>query len=490
MCGRGGIGIRAALRSLWDFSRGSSNLLDRTIENIDMNKDLESNKNQNHNSNIIAINKILDENDNQQLLAFVKELHNADIADLIQNLEENKRIKFIDNLKDSFDPEILTYLNETLKEEIIDNLDIKKLASNASDLDVDDAVDVVEDLEESEQVEFLNNLSEKERKLIQEGLNYPEDSAGRLMQRNFVSISDKWNVGNAIDYLRKQTSILPDDFYDIYLYDNNNKISGIVPLGRLMSSNRNIDLINIKNKETRMINVLTDQEEVAYQFNKYAMVSAPVVNDDNFIIGSITVDDVVDVIEEEREEDILKLGGVGQADIYDAVFNTTKLRFSWLLVNLLTAIAASIVIGFFQASIEKVVALAVLMPIVASMGGNAGTQTLTVSVRALATKELTPSNALRIIAKETFVGGINGIIFAILVGLLSSYWFSNSLLGIVIALAMILNLLVAGLAGTLIPLTLNKLKIDPALASGVILTTITDVFGFLSFLGLASIFII
>ena len=220
------------------------------------------------------------------------------------------------------------------------------------------------------------------------------------------------------------------------------------------------------------------------------MVSAPVVDENNIIIGSITVDDVVDVIEEEREEDILKLGGVGQADIYNAVIDTTKSRFSWLLVNLLTAVIASIVIGFFQASIEKVVALAVLMPIVASMGGNAGTQTLTVSVRAIATKELTTSNALKIIIKETFVGGINGIIFAIIIGLLSSYWFSDDLLGLVIAMAMILNLIIAGFAGILIPITLNKFKIDPALASGVILTTITDVFGFLSFLGLASFLLI
>jgi magnesium transporter len=257
-----------------------------------------------------------------------------------------------------------------------------------------------------------------------------------------------------------------------------------------MSSNRIIKLENIKHKITRTVNVFTDQEEVAYQFNKYALVSAPVVNEDNVIIGSVTVDDVVDVIEEEREEDILKLGGVGQADIYDAVIDTTKSRFSWLLVNLLTAIIASIVIGFFQASIEKVVALAVLMPIVASMGGNAGTQTLTVSVRALAMKELTAANAFKIVTKETFVGGINGFIFALIIGLLSAYWFEDTLLGFVIALAMILNLIIAGLAGTLIPLTLNKFNIDPALASGVILTTITDVFGFLSFLGLATIVII
>ena len=461
---------------------------DYIMENNIKKSNLE--KNQTLISKIETINQLLNDINKDNLLKFVSEIHNADLADIIQNLEENKRRELVKSIKDIFDPEILTYLNESLKDEIIDNLDIKKLASKTADLDVDDAVDVVEDLEESDKEEFLSNISEKERRLIQEGLNYPEDSAGRLMQRKFVSINENWNVGNTIDFLRKKTDNLPEDFYDIFLINNENKVTGIVPLGRLMSSNRNVDLNNIKNKETRIINVLTDQEEVAYQFKKYAMVSAPVVNENDVIIGSITVDDVVDVIEEEREEDILKLGGVGQADIYDAVFDTTKLRFSWLLVNLLTAIAASIVIGFFQASIEKVVALAVLMPIVASMGGNAGTQTLTVSVRALATKELTPSNTLRIIAKETFVGGINGFIFAVLVGLIASYWFSDTLLGMIIALAMIINLLVAGLAGALIPISLNKLKIDPALASGVILTTITDVFGFLSFLGLASIFII
>ena len=263
-----------------------------------------------------------------------------------------------------------------------------------------------------------------------------------------------------------------------------------MPLGRLMGSKREISLNTIINKDLKLIEVNTDQEEVAYLFSKYGLVSAPVIDENKKIIGSITVDDVVEVIEEEREEDILKLGGVGQTDIYNAVIDTTKSRFSWLLVNLLTAVVASIVIGFFEASIEKVVALAILMPIVASMGGNAGTQTLTVAVRALAVKELTASNALKIITKETFIGGLNGIIFAIIISVVSMYWFQDIMLGVIIGFAMVLNLIVAGFAGTIIPITLDKLKIDPALASGVILTTITDVFGFLSFLGLATLFLI
>ena len=419
----------------------------------------------------------------------IKELHNADIADILHNLDPEIRIVFIEKIKSNFDPEILTYLNDSLRDEIVEELDVKQLASNSKTLEIDDAVDLVEDFEKSDQNTFLENIEENERKLIEEGLNYPEDSAGRLMQRNFVSFEDSWNVGQAIDNLRQNKKNLPEDFYEIYLINNDKRISGTVPLGRLMGSKREINLSDIKNKKTRKIKVNIDQEEVAFLFNKYGLVSAPVINENENIIGSITVDDVVDVIEEEREEDILKLGGVGQTDIYDAVINTTRLRFSWLFLNLLTAIIASFVISFFQTSIEKVVALAVLMPIVASMGGNAGTQTLTVSVRALAIKELNPTNAMKIVLKETFIGGINGIIFAIITSLVSMYWFQDIMLGLIIGLAMVLNLILAGFAGTIIPLTLDKFKIDPALASGVILTTITDVFGFLSFLGLASIFL-
>ena len=424
------------------------------------------------------------------VLSYLKDIHNADIAEILQNLDPVLRLSLLNIMDKKFDPEILTYLNDSLREEIIDTLDIKQLANNAKSLDIDDAVDLAEDLEEQNQNIFLENLDKEERTLVKEGLNYPEDSAGRLMQRQFVAIDQSWNVGQAIDYLRNNKGNLPEDFYDIYLINQNKEAKGVVPLGRLMGSKREVELNSITSKDLRLIDVNTDQEDVALLFNKYGLVSAPVINDQKKIIGSITVDDVVEVIEEEREEDILKLGGVDHDDLYESVISTTKSRISWLIVNLMTAVVASIVIGLFEAAIEKVVALAILMPIVASMGANAGTQTLTVAVRAIAVKELTTSNAIKIITKETLIGGINGIIFAIIISLISIYWFDNLLLGLIIGLAMILNLLIAGFSGIVIPLVLDKLKIDPALASAVILTTITDVFGFLSFLGLATLFLI
>jgi len=432
----------------------------------------------------------LEEDNFDELQLLLKELHNADIAEIIKELDSELRVILIKQIKNIFDPEILTYLSESLREEIINLLDIKKLAANAKTLDTDDALDLIEDLEETDQSTFLENINESERKFIEEGLNYPEDTAGRLMQRQFVALDSSLNVGEAIDFLRSNKDNLPEDFYEIYLVNNLKNILGIVPLGRLMGSKRQIELKNIKNKKTRSVNVNMDQEEVAFLFNKYGLVSVPVLDDSNALIGTITVDDVVSVIEEEREEDILKLGGVGQTDLYNAVIDTSKSRFSWLFLNLLTAIIASLVISFFQTSIEKVVALAVLMPIVASMGGNAGTQTLTVAVRALAVKELSTSNAFKIVFKETFIGGVNGLMFSIIISLVSIYWFGDLYLGFVIGFAMLLNLIVAGFAGIIIPITLTKFKVDPALASGVILTTVTDVFGFLSFLGLATIFLI
>ena len=444
----------------------------------------------NSNKSIRLVTDYLENYKYDKILSLLKDFHNADIAEILQNLDPVLRLSLLNIMDKNFDPEILTYLNDSLREEIIETLDIKQLANNAKSLDIDDAVDLAEDLEEKNQNIFLENLDKEERTLVKEGLNYPEDSAGRLMQRQFVAIDQSWNVGQAIDYLRNNKGNLPEDFYDIYLINQNKEAKGIVPLGRLMGSKREIELNSIINKELRLIDVNTDQEDVALLFNKYGLVSAPVINNQKKIIGSITVDDVVEVIEEEREEDILKLGGVDHTDLYESVISTTKSRISWLIVNLMTAVVASIVIGLFEAAIEKVVALAILMPIVASMGANAGTQTLTVAVRAIAVKELTTSNAIKIITKETLIGGINGIIFAIIISLISIYWFESLMLGLIIGLAMILNLLIAGFSGIAIPLVLDKLKIDPALASAVILTTITDVFGFLSFLGLATLFLI
>ena len=436
------------------------------------------------------VSEYLENYQNNKIFEYLNDMHNADIAELLQNLDPVLRLSLLNIISNKFDPEILTYLNDSLRDEIVETLDIKQLANNAKELDTDDAVDLVEDLEKEDQDTFLENLDEEERNLIEEGLNYPEDSAGRLMQREFVALDESWNVGQAIDYLRGNKKNLPEDFYDIYLTDLDKKVQGVVPLGRLMGSKRDINLNSIINKELRLIEVNMDQEDVAYLFSKYGLVSAPVIDEQNKIIGSITVDDVVDVIEEEREEDILKLGGVGHTDIYNTVLDTTRSRISWLIVNLMTAVVASLVIGLFEAAIEKVVALAILMPIVASMGANAGTQTLTVAVRALAVKELTTSNAIKIIIKETVIGSINGIIFAIIISLVSIYWFQDLMLGIILGLAMVLNLILAGFAGTIIPLALEKMRIDPALASAVILTTITDVFGFLSFLGLATLFLI
>ena len=456
-----------------------------------MEEKIDNNQNKFSTDNAVdLVSEYLENYQNNKIFEYLNDMHNADIAELLQNLDPILRLSLLNIISNKFDPEILTYLNDSLRDEIVETLDIKQLANNAKELDTDDAVDLVEDLEKEDQDTFLENLDEEERNLIEEGLNYPEDSAGRLMQREFVAIDESWNVGQAIDYLRGNKKNLPEDFYDIYLTDLDKKVQGVVPLGRLMGSKRDINLNSIINKELRLIEVNIDQEDVAYLFSKYGLVSAPVIDEQKKIIGSITVDDVVDVIEEEREEDILKLGGVGHTDIYNTVLDTTRSRISWLIVNLMTAVVASLVIGLFEAAIEKVVALAILMPIVASMGANAGTQTLTVAVRALAVKELTTSNAIKIIIKETVIGSINGIIFAIIISLVSIYWFQDLMLGIILGLAMVLNLILAGFAGTIIPLALEKMRIDPALASAVILTTITDVFGFLSFLGLATLFLI
>jgi len=321
--------------------------------------------------------------------------------------------------------------------------------------------------------------------MVEEGLAFPEDSAGRLMERDFVAVPAFWSVGETIDFLRESDD-LPNDFYDIFVVDPRHKAVGTIALSHVLRSKRPIKIKDIMVSDIVTVPAMMDQEEVAFLFSQQDLVSAPVVDDANRLIGTITVDDVLDVIHEEAEEDIMRLGGVSSDDLYSAAFETGRSRFSWLFVNLLTAIAASIVIGLFEGTIEQIVMLAVLMPIVASMGGNAGTQTMTVAVRALATKELTASNAMRVLGKEALVGVYNGFLFALLIGCVAWYWADSWQIGGVMAIAMIVTLVLAAFSGMAIPLILARTGIDPAIASSVILTTITDVVAFTAFLGLAA----
>jgi len=336
----------------------------------------------------------------------------------------------------------------------------------------------------------MRHLSRRVRAVVEEGLNFPEESAGRLMQREFVAIPQFWTVGKTADYLRAASESLPDKFYDIFIVDPMHKYIGSVTLSDVLCTQRSVKMESIVDENRAKVPITMDQEQVAQIFRRKDLLSAPVVDDDGRLVGVITVDDIVDVIDAEAEEDLLSMGGVSDSDIYSSTLTTVRSRSTWLLVNLFTAFIAACVISLFEGSIEKIVALAVLMPIVASMGGNAGTQTLTVAVRALATKELSSANAWRVIGKESLVGMLNGIFFALLLGTAVWWWFQDLKLGLVIASALVINLLVAGFFGAFVPVTLTRMNIDPAPAAGIFLTMMTDVIGFLAFLGLATIFLL
>ena len=422
--------------------------------------------------------------------ALIEPLHYSDLADLLERLGPDERTALLDIMGDDLDPEILSELDDAVLDDVIDEIGLDDVAAAVAELDTDDAVQVVEELEEDEKKQVLDAIPASDRTLIEEALSYPEDSAGRLMQREVVTVPTFWSVGETIDFIRataeENEDGLPDMFYDIFVVDPTHNPVGTIPLSRLLKTKRPVPVTGVMETELKQIPVDLDQEEVAFLFRQRDLVSAPVVDAGGRLVGAITIDDVVDVIDEEFEEDIMRLGGVREDDLYSAAIETTRSRFSWLLVNLVTAIVASLVIGLFEATIEQMVALAVLMPIVASMGGNAGTQSLTVAVRALAMKELTPTNAMRVMGKELLVGGFNGILFAVLTGGVAWFWFDSQAIGFVIAMAMIINMVVAGLAGTSIPLVLERVGVDPAVASSVFLTTITDVVGFFVFLGLAA----
>ena len=436
-----------------------------------------------------TVEHALEEGEVERAAELAAALHAADQADLLEQLGHDERVSLVAELKPKLDPELLTHLDETLREEVLGQLTPEETGAAIAQLDTDDAIEVLGDLDESEQIAILQTLPMPERAAVEQGLTYPEDSAGRLMQRELVAAPEFWTVGQAIDYLRSKPD-LPDEFYDIYIVNPRFEPVGSIPLSKVVRSKRGVLLTELKLKELHLIPFDTDQEEVGFLFRQYGLVSAPVVDANRRLLGVITVDDVVHVIEEEAEEDILRLGGVQEADIFATPMQTVLRRFPWLFINLGTAILASIVIAQFEDAIEQVVALAVLMPIVASMGGNAGTQTLTVVVRALATKEVTPANATRVLGKELLAGGFNGVLFMVSGLLLAFLWFGDPLLGVLFGIAMLVTLVFGSLAGVAIPVVMDRLGLDPAVVSGVFLTTVTDVVGFFAFLGLAALYLL
>ena len=434
---------------------------------------------------VAALREAVRADDREAALALVAPLHIADLADLTEQIGAGERRAFLDLVWSDIDQGFLAELSEGMRDEILGELDPTMLAEAARELDTDDVVYLLEDLETETQDRVLEALDPGDRAAVSKSLTYPEYSAGRLMQSEVVKAPPFWTVGQMIDELRAADG-LPERFYDIVVVDPAMKPIGKIPLSAILAHPRPVKLEALMGPAPRTLHVEDAQEDVAYAFNQYHLVSAPVVDDDGRLVGVITIDDAMIALEEEAEEDIKRLAGVGDEEITDRVWEITRRRFPWLAVNLATAVLASLVIAVFDKAIEQLVALAVLMPIVASMGGNAGTQTLTVAVRALATRDLTATNAMRVVAREALVGGLNGIAFAVIMAGIAWVWFGDLGIAAVIAAAMVVNLLAAGLSGILVPLALDRLGADPALASGTFVTTVTDVVGFLAFLGLAA----
>jgi len=433
-----------------------------------------------------AVSDALEQGDTDTARRATLELKEADLADLIEFLRPDLRGALIAALGPDVPAEMFSELQEPIRDELIKEMPADQLAAVVGELDSDDAVYLLEDLEESDQIEILSKVSRIDRARLRRSLDYPEDTAGRIMQADFVAVPPFWSVGQTIDYMREAHD-LPDSFSELYVIDPAFHLIGTVPLSFLLRSRRPKLISEITNTDVQTFSALQDQEQVARDFERYNLLSAPVVDEDQRLVGIITADDVVEVVQEEAGEDIFRLAGVGDEGITENFVQITGRRFTWLFINLLTAIFASIVIGLFDATLQQQVALAILMPIVASMGGNAGTQTMTVAVRALAMKDITAVNTLRVIGRELAVGLINGLVFAVLLAAAVLIWFGSGELGLIIAAAMIVNMFAAALSGILVPLLLDKMGIDPAIASSVFVTTVTDVVGFFAFLGLASL---
>jgi magnesium transporter len=427
----------------------------------------------------------LEAEDQAELIDAVGELHESELGDVLESLQPDQRHRLVMLLGDRFDFSALTEVDEAVRLEIIENLPNEQIAMAISELDSDDAVYILEDLEPEDQDDILSKLPFTERIRLRRSLDYPEDTAGRRMQTEFVAVPPFWTIGQTIDYLRDNKD-LPDSFSQVFVVDPTFKLLGVVDLDKILRTQRAVKIEEVMRDTNYPIPAEMDQEEAAQLFEQYDLLSAAVVDENGRLVGVLTIDDVVDVIQEEAEEDIMRLGGVGDEELSDSVTTTSRSRVPWLTVNLFTAFMAASVIALFDATIEQIVALAVLMPIVAGMGGNAGSQTMTVTVRALATRDLGIHNSGRIIRRETFVGLINGAVFGTLIGLVAGFWFQSVEIGMIITAAMMINMLAAALAGIIIPLLLDRFGADPAVASAVFVTTVTDIIGFFAFLGIAS----
>ncbi|WP_271896510.1 magnesium transporter [Candidatus Phyllobacterium onerii] len=419
------------------------------------------------------------------LRSHVGKLHQSELGHVLEALQPDQRRALVELLGDEFDFAALTEVDEAVRLEIVDAMPNRQIAEGVQELDSDDAVYILEDLEQEDRDEILAQLPFTERVRLRRSLGYPEETAGRRMQTEFVAVPPFWTVGQTIDYMRDNDD-LPESFSQIFVIDPMFRLLGAIDLDRILRTRRDVKIDEITHETRHAIPATMDQEEAAQIFEQYDLLSAAVVDENDRLVGVLTIENIVDVIQEEAEEDILRLGGVGDEELSDSVLSTSRSRTPWLVVNLFTAFLSASVIGLFDGTIQQMVALAVLMPIVASMGGNAGTQTMTVTVRALATRDMDIYNAGRIIRREASVGLINGVIFAIMIGVIAGLWFANINIGGIIAAAMVINMLAAALGGILIPLLLHRFGADPAIASAVFVTTVTDVVGFSSFLGLAT----
>lgn len=435
---------------------------------------------------IAAVEAAIEAGDGPSLIELAGNLHEADTGDLLEALNEEERFAYVRLLGDAFDYTALTETDEAIRRQLLEVLPHQQIAEGLGDLDSDDAVYILEDLDEEDQAAILGELPYADRAQLQKSLDYPEESAGRRMQTEFIAVAPFWTVGQTIDYMREARD-LPDSFYEIYVVDPAFRLLGAVALDKVLRTGREEKVTSIMTETRHWVLATDDQEEVARMFERYNLVSCAVVDDADRLVGVMMVDDIVDVIQEEAEEDLRALAGVGDEEISDSVVTIARSRLTWLVVNLATAVLASVVIALFEDTIHAMVALAVLMPIVASMGGNAGTQTMTVAVRGIATQELSARNLLRVLNREVLVSFVNGIALAVLIGFTAYLWFSSPGLGIVIGGAIVINMLFAGLSGLLIPIALDKMNVDPAIASSVFVTTVTDVVGFFAFLGIAAL---